>query len=291
MKDRTKISDEISENSSTINMEEIRNTVTNLADLPEYLAKINQNILNIEKKVSKQKLNTEKIKEFSAKNDFDGRCIEQYNSINKNEKNLFKKSLEIGQGRCKGGDEVSKSIKMERIKKSVLSPKSKDSNSNYLINSIKKNDKKKNINNHIANIINSNIQQRQLKYGSTNYSTNLSEENQVNNIYNMNNLSNFRNFKNNLDNKNDTGTSNKLEVYKDNNDNSGNFNFMSIKNDKIKINKNLKKERQFTPSKNKEYKEKTIEVLQHKQKSNLITPENNNILNNRYPKNEELKLP
>ena len=45
--------------------DDFRASLNNLADLPDYLEKINQNIMNIEKRISKKEFNTEKVKEYA----------------------------------------------------------------------------------------------------------------------------------------------------------------------------------------------------------------------------------
>lgn len=48
--------------------EDFRVSINNIADLPDYLEKINQNIMNIEKRISKKEFDTERVREFARIN-------------------------------------------------------------------------------------------------------------------------------------------------------------------------------------------------------------------------------
>lgn len=90
--------------------EDFRVSINNIADLPDYLEKINQNIMNIEKRISKKEFDTERVREFarinSLRNNNSNRNINESQEIeekipgqdNKNEaldlKSIVKASVE-----------------------------------------------------------------------------------------------------------------------------------------------------------------------------------------------------
>lgn len=95
------MSDNSNEKYPILKPDDFKASLNNLADLPNYLEKINQNIINIEKRISKKEFNTEKVKEITRVHSFrskDNKKKDQSLQQNQNDaldlKNIVKQSVE-----------------------------------------------------------------------------------------------------------------------------------------------------------------------------------------------------
>ncbi len=122
---------------------EFHGNLSHLADLPEYLEKVNQNILNIDKKISKKRISTSKPKDYesfhSLRNkylcyDIDTENIKGHNTVKSNIEEFMK--MELNKDLFEKKDKVNlDDNNIITMKKIIKSYESKESSS---VNSLKK---------------------------------------------------------------------------------------------------------------------------------------------------------
>lgn len=85
--------DDLNEDCPILMQKDFQTTIKNIAELPDYLRKINENIINIDKRISKKELNTDKVKQlnthYSSKEN-NSKCGNDLYELN----NLVKQSID-----------------------------------------------------------------------------------------------------------------------------------------------------------------------------------------------------